>query len=73
LVGYIQHKTGKGHSDFSEPYPKYIEPSTRLRFQKPVVVLTNRKCFSTTNDFVNAMSYAPNVTILGEINDDVMT
>lgn len=66
LVGYIQHKTGKGHNDFSEPYPKYIEPSTRLRYQKPVVVLTNRSCFSATNDFVNAMSYCPNVIILGD-------
>lgn len=66
LVGYIRHKTGKGHNDFSEPYPKYIEPSSRLRYQKPVVILTNRKCFSTTNDFVNTMGYAPNVTILGD-------
>jgi C-terminal processing protease CtpA/Prc len=37
-----------------------------LRFQKPVVVLTNRKCFSTTNDFVNAMKEAPYVTIMGD-------
>jgi hypothetical protein len=66
LVGYILHKTGKGHSDFSEPYPKYIVPSLRLRYQKPVVVLTNRKCYSATNDFINAMTYAPNVTILGD-------
>jgi len=66
LVGYIQHKTGKGHNDFSKPHPKYIEPSTRLRFQKPVIVLTNRRCFSTTNDFVNTMRLAPNVTILGD-------
>jgi hypothetical protein len=66
LVGYIQHKTGKKHTDFSKPYPTYIEPSTRLRYQKPVVVLTNRKCFSATNDFVNAMRYAPNATILGD-------
>lgn len=66
LVGYIQHKTGKGHNDFSEPYAKYIEPSKRLRYQKPVVVLTNRKCYSATNDFVNAMSYFPTVTILGD-------
>ena len=66
LVGYIQHKTGKGHSDFSKPYPVHITPSTRLRFQKPVVVLTNRKCYSATNDFVNAMRYAPHVTILGD-------
>jgi hypothetical protein len=66
LVGYIRHKTGKAHNDFSEPHPKYIEPSTRLRYQKPVVVLVNRKCYSATNDFVNAMRLAPNVTILGD-------
>ena len=66
LVGYMQHKIGKGHNDFSQLYPKYIEPSTRLRYQKPVVVLTNRKCYSATNDFVNAIRSAPNVTILGD-------
>ncbi|MDR2621918.1 MAG: S41 family peptidase [Dysgonamonadaceae bacterium] len=66
LVGYIQHKTGKGHNDFSEPVERYIEPSNRLRYQKPVVVLTNRSCFSATNDFVNAMRYCPNIRILGD-------
>lgn len=66
LVGYIMHKTGTGHSDFSAPYPRYIEPSNRLRYQKKVVVLTNRRCYSSANDFVNAMSYAPNVTIIGD-------
>lgn len=65
LVGYIQHKTGKGHNDFSEPYPKYVEPSGD-RYQKPVVVLTNRKCYSATNDFVNSMRMFPTVTILGD-------
>ena len=66
LVGYIQHKTGKGHNDFSEPVERYIEPSNRLHYQKPVIVLTNRSCFSATNDFVNAMRYCPNVRILGD-------
>jgi hypothetical protein len=66
LVGYIQHKKGKGHNDFSEPYPQYIEPSTYWQYKKPVVLLTNRKCYSATNDFVNAMRYAPKVTILGD-------
>lgn len=65
LIGYIRHKTGKGHNDFSEPYPRYLEPSRQLRFQKPVVVLTNRRCYSATNDFVNAMKALPNVYILG--------
>lgn len=67
LVGYIMHKTGKGHTDFSEPYEKYIEPPTdRIRYQKKVVVLTNRRCFSSSNDFVNAMKYAPNAVIVGD-------
>jgi len=66
LVGYIQHKTGKNHNDFSEPFARYIEPSTRLRYQKPVAVITNRGCYSATNDFVNAMRYCPNVFILGD-------
>ena len=30
---YICHKTGPGHSDFSEPYPVYLEPSNHLRWQ----------------------------------------
>ena len=66
LVGYIMHKKGTGHDDFSNPYPRYIEPSNRLRYQKKVVVLTNRRCYSSSNDFVNAMTYAPNVTIIGD-------
>ena len=66
LTGYIQHKTGKGHNDFSKPFARYNVPSTRLRYQKPVVVLTNRSCYSATNDFVNAMRYCPNVTIVGD-------
>ena len=66
LVGYIRHKTGKGHNDFSKPFARYNIPSTRLRYQKPVVILTNRSCYSATNDFVNAMRYCPNVTIMGD-------
>ncbi|GAP72099.1 peptidase, S41 family [Candidatus Symbiothrix dinenymphae] len=67
LVGYMQHKTGKGHNDFSKPVPKYIEPpADRWRYLRDVVVLTNRHCYSATNDFVNAMSGLPGVTILGD-------
>lgn len=66
LVGYISHKTGKGHSDFSEFYPKYIESSHQIRYQKPVVVLTNRGCYSAANDFVNVMKHAPHAIILGD-------
>lgn len=66
LTGYIQHKTGKGHNDFSEPTPIYIEPSNSIRWQKKVVVLTNRHAYSATNDFINSMRCFPNVTLLGD-------
>lgn len=65
LTGYIQHKTGKGHNDFSSPTAIYLEPSNSIRWQKPVAVLTNRHSYSATNDFVNSMSYLPNVTLVG--------
>lgn len=66
LTGYISHKTGKGHNDFSEPYPIHLEPNDGVRWQKKVVVLTNRRSYSATNDFVNQMRYLPNVTLMGD-------
>lgn len=65
-VGYISHKTGPGHNDFSEPEPQYLEPSESIRWQKRAVVLTNRQCFSATNDFVRNMGQCPLVIILGD-------
>lgn len=66
LTGHILHKTGKGHNDFSEPTPIYIEPSNSIRWQKKVALLINRHCYSATNDFVNSMRYFPNVTLIGD-------
>lgn len=66
LIGYISHKVGQGHNDFSPLYPKYVESSDRVRYQKPVVVITNRGCYSATNEFVSIMKYAPNVTVIGD-------
>ena len=66
LVGYYQHKTGTGHSDFSDREPRYLEPSSGVRWQKPVVVLTNRHVFSAANEFVMYMKELPRVTIVGD-------
>lgn len=66
LTGYICHKTGPGHSDFSSPYAIYLEPAKGVRWNKKVAVLTNRHSYSATNDFVNHMKGLPNVTIVGD-------
>ncbi len=57
---YIQHKTGKGHNDFSQPEPLYLEPADESRWSwdastQPVVVLVNRRTFSAANNFVQIM------------------
>lgn len=66
LVGYMQHKSGTGHSDFSTPVAQYVEPSEGIRWQKKVCVLTNRQSYSSTNDFVSIMKAFPNVTLVGD-------
>ena len=66
LVGYMQHKTGKGHNDFSSLQPLYLKPGKGVRWQKSVVVLTNRSIFSAANEFVNFMKCCPNVIVVGD-------
>ena len=64
--GYMQHKTGKGHNDFSTPEPLYLEPSEGARWLRPVVVLTNRGVYSAANHFVLIMRELPHVAIVGD-------
>ena len=66
LVGYTQHKTGRGHSDFSKMEQNYLEPSSNIRWQKPVCVLTNRHVFSAANEFVMYMKALPMAKIVGD-------
>lgn len=68
-TGYMRHKTGKCHDCFSDPTPIVTDPadapidwSDRL-----VIVLSNRRCYSATNDFIVRMKQAPNVVVVGGI------
>lgn len=65
--GYIRHKTGPGHNEFSEPYPMNYEPAqVGVIWLKPVVVLTNRSTFSAANNFVSIMKDLDQVTVIGD-------
>lgn len=66
LVGYLQHKNGKGHNDFSKMEEQRLKPSSGLRWHKKVCVLTNRSVFSAANEFVKYMKCCPNVTVVGD-------
>lgn len=66
LIGYMSHKTGPGHNDFSKPEAVYLNPSSSVRWQKKTIVLTNRGCFSAANDFVKAIKECENITVVGD-------
>ncbi|MBD5209479.1 MAG: S41 family peptidase [Bacteroidales bacterium] len=66
--GYIIHKTGPAHSDFSSPYSFSYSPAPDGRItwiDKPIIILTNRSCYSAANNFVAIMKTLPNVTVAG--------
>ena len=65
-VGYMQHKTGKGHNDFSDMRRQELKPSSSLRWHKPVAILTNRSVYSAANEFVKYMKCCPNVITVGD-------
>ncbi len=66
LVSYNQIKTGKGHNDFSKPEAVYFKPSSHVNYHGLVAILTDRGCYSATNDFVLSMKGLPNVLVIGD-------
>ena len=74
-VGYMQHKTGTGHNDFSSKEKQEIDPGKGIRWQKNVCVLTNRSVYSAANEFVKYMKAiaknekskgGKNITVIGD-------
>lgn len=66
VVGYMSHKTGKGHTAFSSLGKIELTPSEGIRWQKRVCVLTNRRTYSAANAFVMYLKDLPNVTTVGD-------
>lgn len=66
--GAITHKTGPSHNEMAEPFDYYFEPAAegRMRYEKPVAILTNRSSYSATNNFVSIMKQLPQVRIVGD-------
>ena len=69
LTGYIRHKTCTGHKDFSNYQAIYTDPKEKLYDWSDfkVVIITNRRCYSATNEFICRVKNAPNVTVIGGI------
>ncbi|MAG13947.1 MAG: peptidase S41 [Spirochaetales bacterium] len=66
-VAEEQFKNGPGHDDFTAKATRYFEPPVGAStYTKPIVILTNRRCYSATNFFVTMASSLDHVTIMGD-------
>lgn len=61
-----QYKNGPDRNDLTQPDEAFLEPEGK-GFDKPVVLLINRKCYSAANFFTAMMRAFPHVTIIGDI------
>lgn len=67
-IGRQRFRNGSEHNDFSPWMPLQLEPAEedRTQFLKPIILLTNRSCFSSATFFAMYMKALPNVTIIGD-------
>ncbi|MEM1220783.1 MAG: S41 family peptidase, partial [Bacteroidota bacterium] len=65
LVGQTRRKDGPGRDDFTPWEDRYINPVSPS-YDGPVVVLTNRSCYSATNYFIQYMRSLDQVTLVGD-------
>lgn len=64
--GYIQIRNGEKHSDFT-PMVQIEYPSRGdWQFTKPIILLTGRGCFSTSEIFAAGMAKLQNCIIIGD-------
>lgn len=66
LIYVSKLKNGPGHEDFGEEEKIYLEPGGNVKYFKPVVLLTNRNCYSATSFFSAAAKALPNITQIGD-------
>jgi Peptidase family S41 len=59
-------KKSAAKGDLTPAEAHIIKPEGTRKYLKPVVILTNRRCYSATTFFTAAMSTLPNVKIIGD-------
>ncbi len=63
VYAYVRYRNGPSHTAFTDYIAESVDPAGPKRFTGPVFVLTNRKCFSATEDFVLAMKSLAATTV----------
>ncbi len=66
LVAYSKTRSGPGHDEFSAPESFYYNAHDGIRYDKPVMVLTDRGSYSATTFFSLTTKAMSNVTLVGD-------
>jgi carboxyl-terminal processing protease len=64
--GWVRLRNGPKHDDFTDYIGETVSPAGTKKFRGAVYVLTNRRDFSSAEDFVLAMRALPRVTVVGD-------
>ncbi|MEO1217507.1 MAG: S41 family peptidase [Bacteroidota bacterium] len=67
LLGSYQEKSGPGHQDKTNPIPIYAYPSADFHFNKPTVLMINRRSYSASSYMAAMFKGIDNVQLLGQI------
>lgn len=62
---YEEAKNGPGPNDFTSSQPVYVQREGFF-YGQPVIILTNRKCYSATNSFIAMVKGLAQVMVLGD-------
>ncbi|MDY6148907.1 MAG: S41 family peptidase [Porphyromonas sp.] len=67
LVAYLSAKQGPEHNSFGPLSAIFVDPAPeKVRWKKPVVLLTNRGVYSAANSVTTYMKQVPQVYIVGD-------
>ena len=63
---YIRFRNGPSATDFGDWEGESLVPIAPIVFSHPIVLLTNRGCYSATESFILMMKTLPQVTVIGD-------
>ena len=66
VFGYVRIRNGPKHDDLTAPITETLRPTGARKFTGPVYLLTNRRVFSSAENFALALRQLPNVTTVGD-------
>jgi len=66
IYRYYRYRNGDKYSDLGDFESLTLHPHGKLKFTKPVILITNRHTFSAAEDFTLMLRSLPNVVHLGD-------